>query len=132
MELNNFNKDKEEYFLEITAAREENIEIAYQKEVERNESLTASKKNTINFAILDKEFEDKNKKLNELSILKIIKLLPMESSTFYIKFIPKLIKKYDLKIPLFLHKATRLLEPIEKKIRCEGIKPIIYINPPII
>ena len=76
--------------------------------------------------------EEKGKKLNELPILKIIKLLPSQSSTFYVKFIPKMIKKYDLKIPLFLHKATKLLEVIDKRIKCEGIKPIIYINPPII
>ena len=48
------------------------------------------------------------------------------------KFIPKLIKKYDLKVPLYLHKASKLVEPIDKRIKCEGIKPIIYINPPII
>ena len=65
-------------------------------------------------------------------MLKIIKLQADEEAIFYIKFIPKLIKKYDLKIPLFLHKATKLLEPIDNKIKCEGIKPTIYINPPVI
>lgn len=48
---------------------------------------------------------------------------------FSLKFVPKLIKKYDLKIPLFLHKASRIVEPIDKRIKCEGIQPIIYIHP---
>lgn len=48
-----------------------------------------------------------NKIKNPKNISKIITLSPGVETKFKMKFVPKMVKHYELKIPLFMHKATR-------------------------
>lgn len=58
---------------------------------------------------------------NSKNILKTITLMPGVETKFKIKFVPKLVKQYDLKIPLYMHKATRDIDPIPQKIKCKAV-----------
>ena len=58
---------------------------------------------------------------NDNLIHRVIYLIPNVPTKIKIKFIPKVAKTYEIKVPLLLHKACREIYPIQTLITCKAV-----------
>jgi len=65
---------------------------------------------------------------------KILTLLPNgDENVFNVKFVPKMIKKYDVQLPIKVYGTLdRTIRPISLQVKCNAVEPEIYVEPRII